>query len=578
MPRVSAWPARFTTPWLACAVLLGALAIIPGLFGRTAGLADIFLKEQDLPVALATVAFLMVLRAWRLEERRAARLSATVKLRPAPAATAAALAAAMIAAGGWLLVMRGYPLSTDEFLAGFDATIFREGRLMAVLPPDWRTLRFPMQPQYTLLGSDGASWSSAYLPVNALVQAAFAAVGAQALTGALWATVAIAAIYGIARRLWPERPDAALVAVALLATSTQFLVAPMTRYAMPAHLALNLVWLWLFLRQSRWSQLAAVGVAFLATGLHQVVFHPLFAAPFLLELWLAKRWRPAAFYTVAYLAIGLFWLSYWRLVFPSGLPSGGDARDIWLVQIRRALELFDPGELDSMAKGLFRFLTWQNPAAPALALLAAVPAIRLGAPFRPMVLGMGLLVAFMLFAVPDQGHGWGYRYLHGFLGSLCLLATLAWVRSTEAMDATARRAAGVGLAAIAAFSLLILLPWRAIQANAFVGPYAAADAAIRKAEQVDVVVVDATGMFYAADLVRNDPLLRNRPKVVDLLVMTEPQIRQMCASRRVAVFDRSSGATLRPAGYPQDLLARLAQSRRLMTELGCGREKVTVGP
>src|SRR6266852_644436 len=88
----------------------------------------------------------------------------------------------------------------------------------------------------------------------------------------------------------------------LLACSSQFLITAMSPYAMTAHLALNMVWLWFFLRDTRAGHLMAAGVAFVACGLHQVIFHPLFAAPFLLSLLVARRWKLAAYHGVVYAA------------------------------------------------------------------------------------------------------------------------------------------------------------------------------------------------------------------------------------------------------------------------------------
>ena len=81
-----------------------------------------------------------------------------------------------------------------------------------------------------------------------------------------------------------------MISVILLASSAQFLIAAMTPYAVTTHLCLNLVWLWLFLRDRWWGHLAAVLVAFVASGLHQVAFHPLFAAPFVFSLLFTRRW------------------------------------------------------------------------------------------------------------------------------------------------------------------------------------------------------------------------------------------------------------------------------------------------
>jgi len=370
------------------------------------------------------------------------------------------------------------------------------------------------------------------------------------------------------------------VAVVLLATSTQAIMAAMTPYAMAAHLALNLAWLWLFTREGRASQVGAAGVAFLACGLHQVVFHPLFAAPFVLQRLMQRRWGLFAFHTLAYLAIGLFWISYWRLFLPAGVDgaaTGGGAMGlgVWLARLKDVADNFTGWGLGDMAKNLFRFLTWQNPAAVSLAVLAVWPAIRAGGLLRYAVLGIVLLLAVVTAIMPYQGHGWGYRYLHGYLGVVSLLAAFGWIHLTEALPRPRARSAAIGVTVLSIFSLAVLLPVRTSQAEALVAPYEEAFAAIRRAD-ADVVMVDPTGMMFAQDLVRNDPFLRDRPKPMDLLMLREDQIRAVCARHSVAIFDRTSGASIRPVRLPQRNLDRLQANRRLLREIGCDRRKVVV--
>jgi hypothetical protein len=578
--RPKLWPARLTLAYMACLLGVGALALFGLAFGKAPGVADIFFREQDIPLAALGVAFMMALRMapahWFPVEALAARAAA---VRPVRLVVALAVLAAAIGFAGWYGVMHGYPLSTDEFMARFDAAIFREGRLYATVPQEWRFVRGPIQPQFMLFAPDGASWASTYLPTNAMALALFGRLGSPALAGAFWSAVAVAALYGVARRVWPERRDAALVAVVLLATSSQLLLTAMTPYSMSAHLALNLVWLWLFMREDAPSQAGALVVAFVACGLHQVVFHPLFALPFVAELWLARRWRRACLYTCAYLVMGVFWILYWKMALPGGpeVAAGGGAMGlgIWIERLHTVAGNFSLIGLGQMAKNLFRFVTWQNPVAPALAALALVPAIRSKGWLRPMAVGMVLMLALMTAIMPYQGHGWGYRYLHGFLGSLCLLAAWAWMRTTDALSAHERRGAAVGLALAAAFSLAVLAPLRALQARAFIAPYERAEAAIANAP-ADVVVVDPTGMFFASDLVRNDPYLRNSPKVVDLLILRESQIRDLCARYRVVMFDQGSRAGFRRVIYPARNLRRLAENRAVFRALSCADQRIVI--
>src|SRR3546814_1383480 len=79
--------------------------------------------------------------------------------------------------------------------------------------------------------------------------------------------VGFGALWHIARKLFPGRPDAVLVTLLLAFSSTQLLVMSMTAYAMTAHFALNMVWLALFLRNDWKGHFGAAVVAFLAIGL-----------------------------------------------------------------------------------------------------------------------------------------------------------------------------------------------------------------------------------------------------------------------------------------------------------------------
>ena len=125
-------------------------------------------------------------------------------------------------------------------------------------------------------------------------------------TNPVFAAVAVFALFRISRRLWPQTPGRWLIPPLLLATSAQLLTMAMTPYAMTAHLAFNLLWLWCFLRTDRRGDLGALAAGFVATGLHQIVFHPVFVAPFIAELLLAGRWRRAGYFIIGYALIGLF--------------------------------------------------------------------------------------------------------------------------------------------------------------------------------------------------------------------------------------------------------------------------------
>jgi hypothetical protein len=546
---------RIGAAWLGLAALLLLGALPDARLTRPRGLPDLFLGAQDLPILIGIVALALAALAARLIPGVGARLgqalealAATPSLaiirsprRPLAAALIlAAMCGGVAYAGAWL-IMEGYPLSMDEYMATFDSVILGHGAPMAPVAAAWRPYVVALEPQFVFHTVGAGYWVSAYLPVNAALRALVRWVGDANLTSPILAAVSVIAVFAIGRRMWPERPRIALAASLLLATSSQFLFMAMTPYAMTAHLAFNLVWLWLFLRGGRLGHAGALAVGFLACGLHQFVFHPLFVAPFVLQLWLERRWRAAALYTLAYAGICLFWISYGSLVLRAlgtAPPTAGEVGAGHVTsQVVALVSGFDLAGVGRMAKNLIRFVTWQNPLTAPLAVLGTVAAVKAKGTVRSLILGVVLTLAAVFVLMPYQGHGWGYRYLHGLLGSTCLLAAWTWGRLSDRLDARVRSASRLVFVGVAAASLLALFPIRAWQANGLLHPYAAADRAIRHTAS-QIVLVDDRGVWFGMDLVRNDPYLRNRPIVLRLRSLGRSEVSALCARHTASIFDR----------------------------------------
>ena len=560
-----------TWVFLTVALLAVNLADVPWPGSRP--LTTAFFLGQDAPLLVALMIFELPILAGLLifkADRRPApgplsrlaaaldRVATSPALRaiahPARPWRAVALLAAACGLIGWIgtwLVYDGYALSMDEFMANFDATILAHGQLMARVAPAWRADLPALGPQFLFHPGGGAYWMSSYLPVNAALRALGAIVGARSLVSPLLAAISVIAVFGVGRRLWPDRPQIAWFAAIMLATSSQVLVTAMTPYAMTAHLAFNLVWLWLFLGKQWWCHAGAIVVGFLACGIHQLIFHPLFVAPFILQLWLDRRWRLAAIYTLAYAGICLFWVDYANLALKTveavaavapihgGRPQGGAA---WVLNtLRDLLAAFSWTDVGLIAKNLIRYATWQNLLTAPLLVLGSVAAVRAkGAP-RALVLGLVLTLAAVLALLAYQGHGWGYRYVHGLLGSGCLLAAWTWAKIDDGVDEAGKARSRAVFLAVTAASMLVLFPIRAWQAHTFVDPYARADAEIR-AVGTDAVIVDDAGTWFGADLVRNDPYLTNRPLVFDRAFLNDAQLRALCARHTVTMFDQRDAA------------------------------------
>jgi hypothetical protein len=563
---------RFGLAALAAGIAAATLALAAAPPGSQL-ISVYFLMFQDAPVLVLLGAFLLLAQGL-LRQPLPLTTPAWVSAQHARAivwATAAAVAALVYA--GTHFVYRDYGLSLDEFMAEFDSRIIAAGTLMAPVSGEWRDLVPALQPIFRLPVPDNAYWLSSYLPMNAAIRGAFLWLGDPTWAGVSLAAIALTTLFGIARQLWPDRPDAAVISVILLASSAQFLIVAMTPYAMTAHLCLNLVWLWLFLRNRWWGHLTAVLVAFVASGLHQVAFHPLFAAPFVLSLLVTRRWSLAVFYGGAYGLIVLFWILYWSLLIgASTTTSIGPAADVGLLSFAQRIGEMSNLEAASvalMALNLLRFLAWQSPLMLPLALVGLVICRKRRGILVSLALGIALTLGVVLVVMPFQAHGWGY---HGLLGSIALLAGQGWIWLSDCSAHLRQKLAPILLLSIA-LSIFAVLPWRLAQVYAFVGPYAAASAAIARSK-ADVVVVDASNIWYGHDLVRNDPLLTSSPKVLNLTSLRSDQIKQLCGRYRVAIFDSidASQAGLPFASGQSPYGARL---RELMRSLGCAKEHVT---
>src|SRR6185503_10974472 len=153
-------------------------------------------------------------------------------------------------------------------------------------------------------------------------RAIFLILGIRSLTNAALAGLSILALAGITKKLWPREESFPLIACLLLATSAQFLLMSMTAFAMPAHLCMNLVWLWFYTRNDRWSCLATPWIGALAMGLHNPVVHGLFVLPFLIRIVRAKQWPRTLYFGCVYTLGCSAWLT-WMLYVSNGVLSAG---------------------------------------------------------------------------------------------------------------------------------------------------------------------------------------------------------------------------------------------------------------
>jgi hypothetical protein len=449
---------------------------------------------------------LLLLAAWTLAaavamatRRPVASIGTRLERLHAPSARAVAPLAGLmfvVALATWYRVHHAVLLTMDEFTSDFQARILAHGELRATLPTEWQPYLDAMAPVFTAYRDLGGGWLSQYLPGYALLKTPFVLTGLEVLLNPLLAALSVVLLAAIARRLWPGEGLRPWMALLFFVTSSEVLMTSGTGYSMPAHLALNLLWLWLYQRGDARSWGLALAVGVLALGLHNPMPHALFVAPFLLRIVRDRRWRRAAAAVVAYGAGSVLWIAWLRMANPFARADGPGLFSMFAMPNAIAFWL--------QTVNLSLLFTWHAPLFGALAVAGVMQARRLGPVLTDVALGVAMTLGFYLFFPLTQGHGWGYRYAYQVLGGLALLAAAGTPSLVAA--AGARRAQALLVASFAT-AVLVQVPLRFWQGERFIRPYAAAyrHLASRPAR---VVLVYGDSIWYGRDLIRNDPYLR----------------------------------------------------------------------
>jgi hypothetical protein len=496
-------------------------------------------------LALATVAAAILLRH---PDANPSASSPRIGTTFVPALLGLSLAVFALTYWGHAHVLQSLDLSMDEFGSGFQARIFAAGRLRAPVPKEWQPFAPALTPLWIALDSSSYEWASQYLPGFAAIRAVFLVAGMERATNPVLAAGTVLAVFSAARRLWPSEPGRAAVAAALLAVTPQFLVTSMSWYSMPAHLFLNSLWLATFLSPRRAVAATTPWIGGLALLLHQPVPHALFAGPFLLRLLRERQLRRLFYFGCAYAlaaAVGLAWIRLTASSGASNFPS--------FFALPRTV-----ASLALHAANSALVLSWQSPFVPFLLMVAILGVRRLGTVERDLLGGLVFSFAFYVLFVSNQGHGWGYRYTYNVLANIVLLS----VSGLRLL--TPNRLGRQALLAATTFGFVVLLPARLLQCRQFVEPFARAQAASR-APGAAVVIVNPVSSWYGNDLVRNDPFLRNVPKVMSAFVVTPEQRQQLIRLNPQGVVVLSPRATA-AAGVPSwDVVrARAADGRPLV--------------
>lgn len=526
-------------------------------------------QSQDAPVMIGCAVLILSLAL------HSPRWSLPTQLPSNGSLIALGLACVLGLGAGTYWLMGNFPVSRDEQMVVFDMAVFGKWQLAAPLAPQWREYAQALVPDFLINSDHPAALVSDYLPTNAMLRLAFAQVADPAFFNPCLVLLGGIALWDIAARIFGDDVRARWVVLLAYGLSSQILVTAMTTYAMTAHMTLNLLWLAAFLRGGKAGHSIAIIAAFLAVGLHQIVFHPIFAASFIVWRFREGQWKTVLLYGAAYLCILGWWATYPHLVTQStGVSALGSGESGSLLAKVKLLLLRDgAGTLPLMLLNFLRFFAWQHLALLPLLVAAAPLACQERSLAGPLWWGIGGLIFLVTFMLPYQGHGWGYRYLHPFLGSFALLAGFGY---RQFADRVGRQADGMVLV-LSGATLCISVPWLFATTYAFVTPHVSLEHLIAGQKTRFVVVdteilpsLDGRWTANAVDHVRNLPDLSNAPLRFSSRNLTPQMLASLCDRGTVSAVARADMrklgfATNSPVASPEfeELMRGIADRRCL---------------
>lgn len=420
MSAEAAASARWPKGLLALTLALAALAPLALWSGRVPGLGEFdylifyrLLFYNDFYNSLAMLAALLIALAIRPLRMQVVRIASWASLHPVKLSILTFIALAIAAR----VVYQGFPLAMDEYAPLLQARIFAHGNIAITYPLELldRMVVPGFQGSFILVNHATGQAMSGYWPGLALMMSPFALFGGEWLLNPLLGAAGLWLIGDLAKQASGSAQTTGWAMLAALACP-QFTINAMSYYAMTSLLTFNLLFLWLLLRPGWKSAMLAGVVGSIALVMHNPAPHTLFALPCIVWLlWSNERRHRILPLAVGYLPITLLLCLGWPLLTSSmGLrpidvsASNGEFLASWLSKLQNTFILPNPGILMVRSYAAWKTLIW---AAPGLVLLAFIVKPK-SAIQRLLLAAILITFAFYLFFPYDQGHGWGYRYIH----------------------------------------------------------------------------------------------------------------------------------------------------------------------
>lgn len=427
-------PSRWPKGLLWLTLVLAIAAPLAMYSGRVPGLGEFdyqiyyrLLFYNDFTNSLAMLGAFLFALAVRPVRQLALQLADSITRHPARACICALVVLAIASR----VVYQGFPLAMDEYAPLLQARIFADGSLAATYPTELldRMVVPGFQGVFILVNHETGQAASAYWPGLALLMTPFAWFGGEWLLNPLLAAAGLWLIGDLAKQASGHERARGFAILAALACP-QYTINAISFYAMTGLLTLHLLYLWMILRRTPHMAFLAGFVGSMALVLHNPVPHALIALPVFVWL-LARRDGRAqlvplvAGYLPLAIMLGLGWP---MLIGDMGLRHSGVASEAhgfissWMQKLGDLFVMPTMGLVRVRAYAAWKTIIWAGPAFLVLALITKpTHAIQ-----RLMLAGLLLSFAFYFFFPYDQGHGWGYRYIHPAWGLVPVTAGIVF--------------------------------------------------------------------------------------------------------------------------------------------------------
>ena len=406
---------------------------------------------------------------------------------------------------------RGIAYAPDEMGAILQARTFAAGHITPRVAPELVQSIAPRILQGDIIQIQRATgrYTPTYWPGYALLMTPFALFGIEWACNPVITALSIALLGLLTKRLLKSE-EAGVWAGVFALSSAQIALSAACYFSMPAHLLFNLAFVWFFINNTKKSAFVAGLLGGFALVLHNPAPHLSFALPWIAWVLLRRRAHIAPMllgYALVFVPMGLGWSAHLgsfdagQAVLAAKMPQQSSRFAEILARLAGVFRAPDSLLLLARGAGLCKFIVWATPGLAGLAWLGWLSSRRSKTENAPYLwlLGASLVFNFAVYFLVrfDQGHGWGFRYLHQSWLALPILGAAFVAQQSPSFKKI--------VALCCVLGLLVVIPSRALQMRSLFSDALALRPPASTTPSISFIVEVGEQNVW----IQNDPFLRD---------------------------------------------------------------------